>query len=148
MSRSVGGSDCATIVQSLGRKQIELVGWEKVGRKQQVDALRVVDLRSVLVNGGGPPEQLSALRAHCASVCELDLSRSLIGDWLELARICDCLPALTTLNVGENRFTMPASDDWPAFASIAARAFAHVESLHLKQMDLSWTDVRYILLSQ
>lgn len=113
----------------------EIVGMEKIGKKQScLEHLLEVSVSHSKISSAG---NLFALR----NMVNLELTSSLIGNWLILSDIVKQLPCLNYLNLGQNRFEIPSDSDILEIES----NFRHVKSLSLRNCGLeSWNDILQI----
>lgn len=152
-------------------KVVEEVGFDKI-REQQA-ALQ--DLKIVLVDGlgvagigstkwdkesvGGEEwcKTVDEITQTCGSIIELDLSRSLLVDWVDVVGVCKALPRLTVLTIkyvlivikyelsngiySGNRFRDLSTIGLDA--EYVHTAFEGVIELSLDETILSWEEVRW-----
>ncbi|KAF8529341.1 RNI-like protein [Gautieria morchelliformis] len=121
---------------SNGAIAVEAVGMDKVRSKlARLERLREVSLDTENVARADSPGQI---RRRCPNLKGVDLSRSLVPSWAELARIIEELPLLETLSLNFNRLQLPAPDD-------LGTAFAHVRDLRLNGTLTTWDDMLRLL---
>ncbi|KAJ3156832.1 hypothetical protein HDU86_003598 [Geranomyces michiganensis] len=120
--------------------EVETVGWEKIARKvkdgSQVKEVGVAGMR-VGFRGG---EKQGDIGRRFPAIVDLDLSRSLLSRWSDVAEICAELPHLESLRLAHNRFA-PLEEDR---AALAARRFTTVKALTLHHTNTPWTQTEEI----
>jgi len=110
------------------------------------DGTRLDTLRNVSLTGAPPPPAphdpscVYVARAYdlgtpriadtCAAIVALDLSRSLLASWTDVAAIAAELPRLESLALSHTRIALDTD--------LSPRAFAHVRDLYLSAADVSW----------
>ncbi|KAL3896477.1 MAG: hypothetical protein SGCHY_004047 [Lobulomycetales sp.] len=131
-----------------GGLKVETVGWEKIARKQaDLHNVHHVGLADCLIADAG---DIGSLEPDLA-VQDLDLSRNLIYDWNQVARIAQALsPRLESLRLNHNRFMLPdlhtkypsfqmikvlslnaTMVSWDAISSLAGTSCPSLQELHL-----------------
>ncbi|KAJ3175504.1 hypothetical protein HDU87_006167 [Geranomyces variabilis] len=115
--------------------EVETVGWEKIARKVKDGSLLkevgVADMR-VGFRGGEPGE----LGRRFPAIVDLDLSRSLLGSWTDVAEICAELPLLASLRLAHNRFALLKED-----RVAATQRFINVKALTLHHTSTPWAEM-------
>ncbi|XP_064622047.1 tubulin-specific chaperone E-like [Lineus longissimus] len=112
---------------------VEMVGAQKVNLQQgQLNLLKEAGIRGCKVYGAGPRHNLSM---KTPNLRDLDISKTLLPSWEEVARITTQLKHLTSLNVSDNRLQLPRNPD------LLAKAFQKLKTLYLNRMDLNFSEV-------
>ncbi|RMJ22483.1 hypothetical protein PHISP_06639, partial [Aspergillus sp. HF37] len=120
-------------------KVVEEVGFDKI-RKQlaELQELKIVLLDGLCVAGvlaeDDPVQSDTARReieATCPKIAELDLSRSLLSRWADVADICEPLKRLMVLKLNGNRLG-PVDE---------RLRFEGITELHLDETLLSWDEI-------
>ncbi|KAJ3283835.1 hypothetical protein HK104_010196 [Borealophlyctis nickersoniae] len=135
------GSDMVEDMVRLGgaKVEVEMVGWDKIGKKQaQLANLKEVGLAGLTVGFVGA--QAGEVRRTCPSIVDLDLSRNLFGSWADAAEICRELPRLESLRLSYNRFEALSQDQGKALEG----AFTSVRAATLFGTLLNWDDVKAV----
>ncbi|KAI8587781.1 hypothetical protein BDZ88DRAFT_508625 [Geranomyces variabilis] len=118
--------------------EVETVGWEKIARKVKDGSLLkevgVADMR-VGFRGGEQGE----LGRRFPAIVDLDLSRSLLVWWSDVAEICAELPQLASLRLAHNRFASVKED-----RGAAAQRFLNVKALTLHHTETPWAEMEEI----
>jgi len=109
------------------RKEIELVGTEKIQQKQEnLEALKEIDLQEYLVK-----EIDQGFGRAIVSCQKLLLDRNLLCGWNQVVMVLEELPGLHTLSLGNNRLELPLQT-----------SFTHpLKVLVLNCMDLKWEEL-------
>lgn len=121
-----------------GNKQtvVEMVGAKKINERQsKLDTLQEVVLTGMLVFGSPLSDTLSQM---VPSIVDLDITRCLLPTWASVAQIVQQLKCLKSLNVSENKLTLPEN------VNELAPCFCHVRNLFLNKMSLSWKQILQI----
>jgi hypothetical protein len=119
----------------------------------QLDRLKVVGLDAWKVErkldkrtASGPlacaldeSEEPGAILSTCPSIEWLDISRSLLPSWKEVARIAQELPRLSTLIAHFNRFDLLTS-----LEGISDQAFSKIRDLRLDRTLISWAEIQIL----
>ncbi|XP_074655996.1 tubulin-specific chaperone E-like [Tubulanus polymorphus] len=116
---------------------VELVGFDKVNKKQsEFEKLEEVVLRNMKVFGAASYHLLSQ---NVANIIELDLSQNLIPSWEEVSKITNQLKLLKSLNISENRLTLPENP------SKLKECFSSLQTLYMNRMKLqmSFSDILF-----
>ncbi|XP_032820721.2 tubulin-specific chaperone E isoform X2 [Petromyzon marinus] len=112
---------------------MQVVGMEKIFQKQScLESLKIVALSGLGVNSPGPAE---AIREACPNIGDLDISRSLLSSWQEVALITEQLCNLSILILSKNRLDIPET---PRSLS---PCFSHLTVLVLNSCSLTWSQV-------
>lgn len=107
---------------------LELVGFEKVGRKQSnLRELSIAVLDHLCID-----HSKHDLGEVCPNIEELDLSSNLLNSWVGIAAITSQLPRLAVLNVSDNKLAIPENP-----LSLKA-AFSNLTQLQMSHMDYTW----------
>ncbi|KAJ3161946.1 hypothetical protein HDU88_007178, partial [Geranomyces variabilis] len=118
--------------------EVETVGWEKIARKvkdgSRLKEVGVADMR-VGFRGGEQGE----LGRRFPAIVDLDLSRSLLVRWSDVAEICAELPQLASLRLAHNRFASIKED-----RGAAAQRFLNVKALTLHHTETPWAEMEEI----
>ena len=99
-------------------------------------SLREVVLRGEFVGEAGPKETIANT---IPNVMDLDISKCLLSSWRTVADITSQLKRLKTLNVSDNRLSVP---EHPMEFSTA---FAQLKTLFLNRCDYDWYQVCFNL---
>ena len=97
-------------------------------------SLREVVLRGEFVSEAGPKETIANT---IPNVTDLDVSKCLLGSWRTVADITSQLKYMKTLNVSDNRLSVP---ERPAELKTA---FAQLKTLFLNRSSYDWHQVRF-----
>ncbi|KAJ8678996.1 hypothetical protein QAD02_014783 [Eretmocerus hayati] len=129
----------ASIRKTLNAPFVEMVGFQKVNRKQsKFDQLEIICLQDQCVSNAGEPSELAQL---CPRAKELDLSHNLINSWRTVAEIGIQLPELQHLNVSDNE--LPVPDEMNLYQN----AFSNVSHLAMGRLKYNWLSVTRCLLA-
>lgn len=135
----------ATSVRISG-KEVEEVGFEKIQKQiSELKDLRVVVLDELCISGHA--EQRSgesgsmSLAATCPSIRELDLSRNLFEDFVEVMDLMGGLEHLETLKIDGNRF---ASFTLANTRMRMVPPYSQLKSLGLDDTLINWKEVEDI----
>ncbi|KAL5636507.1 hypothetical protein ACGC1H_000458 [Rhizoctonia solani] len=100
------GVETVVLGSSNGAILVEGPRLDKVRAKfSQIERLRNISLNEYDVSSVGNPQVVSKL---CQSVQNLDLSKTLVGNWDTIADIIRCTPSLFTLELNFNRIRLTA----------------------------------------
>ncbi|CAM9824783.1 unnamed protein product [Lampetra fluviatilis] len=112
---------------------MQIVGMKKIFQKQScLETLKIVALSGLGVNSPGPAE---AIREACPNIRDLDISRSLLPSWQEVALITGQLCNLSILILSKNRLDIPET---PRSLS---PCFSNLTVLVLNSCSLTWSQV-------
>ena len=82
----------------ISTKEVQEVGFDKIRtRLAQLNELRIVLVDGLRISTAEGPGQ--AIERDCPMIVELDLSRNLFEDWVEIINICKKLKDLQTLKL-------------------------------------------------
>nr|XP_036583515.1 tubulin-specific chaperone [Colletotrichum truncatum]KAF6792558.1 tubulin-specific chaperone [Colletotrichum truncatum] len=113
-----------------GKKPAEEVGFDKIRRQ----LARVEDLTIVILDGTciavdvAPGDK--GVKETSPLIIELDLSRNLFEEFIQVVRICQELVSLRSLRLNGNRFRIIEDEE--------TKAFTNVNELELEETLLSW----------
>lgn len=114
-------------------RPVEMVGMEKIGSKQsRFDKLKVVVLHNEKVSNAGPEGQIES---QTPNIEELDVSKNLLCSWKAVASITKQLKRLKSLNISDNRLSLPANH------SELEVAFQTVRTLTMNNMTYNWNEI-------
>lgn len=103
---------------SWGGKVVELIGWDKVARKQaRLDALTEVSVAGLDCIAGSD-EDIERIGEELPRVAELDVSRTLFPSLDSLGLVVARLPSLESLRAGANLFDELSCDPANGIASV------------------------------
>ncbi|XP_070577228.1 tubulin-specific chaperone E-like [Ptychodera flava] len=122
-------------VKTYGQRQkaVEMVGAEKVARKQSdFKKLSEVALREMRISSADNEDEIQDTTPN---VTELDLSKNLLSSWEEVAKITRSMKSLKVLKLSENLVELPSEP------SVMTPAFQNVETLFINHMKLTWSEV-------
>lgn len=105
--------------------------WERF-KARSFESLTTILLNQNDVNGAGAEGEI---RKNTPSVRWLDLSRTLLCSWEDVASITEQMEALEGLHLSNNRLCLPSD------ASLLAAAFLNLKVLVLNECELTWTQV-------
>ncbi|CAG9323309.1 unnamed protein product [Blepharisma stoltei] len=119
-------SECYVPTVKNQRKNIELVGTEKIqARQEKIDRLKEIALQTSMVKTIDP-----GFGAHLISCESLLLDKNLLFSWNQIAQILSEIPNLKTLSISQNRINQPLTV-----------SFTHpLKILVLNSMDLVWEE--------
>ncbi|KAL9981206.1 hypothetical protein ACROYT_G009878 [Oculina patagonica] len=119
------------------KKPVEMVGADSIQEKQSnYKELKVVSLRGMPVSG---PDKEHEFFMVAPNISELDLSKTLLSSWNDVASITQNLQHLQILNVSENVLRLP-----PTPAQLLS-SFTTISVLFLNRMRLDWEEVEAIV---
>ncbi|THV07798.1 hypothetical protein K435DRAFT_825160 [Dendrothele bispora CBS 962.96] len=125
-----------TLGSSNGVIEVEAVNLDKIrGKFARLERLREVSLENELVAGADPP---GLVMKTCPNIRGLNLSTSLLSDWLIVANIAIELPALRSLSLNRNRLRIPPQP------GRMPSAFLNVTNLELNGTLTTWQEMQYI----
>ncbi|KAG9484057.1 hypothetical protein GDO78_009778 [Eleutherodactylus coqui] len=117
----------------IGKKTVELVGFESVQEKQsQLNALLDISIRECMVGDVG---QKGELKTNCPNISTLNLSKNLLSSWENVADIALQLEKLKTLDLSENKLSLPSNP------SSLASSFTNLVVLSLNRTGIIWNEV-------
>lgn len=99
----------------------------------KLDRLEEAVLREMFVYG---PGLINDLHQSTPNIRELDLSKNLLSSWEDVAVLCSRLQRLESLNISENKLSIPG--DPLGLAS----SFPALKTVYLNRMGYDWSDVR------
>ncbi|CAH3162341.1 unnamed protein product [Porites evermanni] len=118
-------------------KAVEMVGAHSIQQKQSdYKTLREVSLRGLTVNG---PDKENDFYKVAPNISELDLSKTLLSSWVDVAAITRNLEHLQILNLSENFLRLPSEPEQllPSFSTVTV--------LFLNKMELGFEEVEVIV---
>lgn len=91
----------------IGKKTVELVGFESIQEEQsQLSTLFDISIRDCLVSDAG---QKGEIHRSCPNISTINLSKNLLSSWDNVAGIAFELEKLKTLDLSENRLSLPSN---------------------------------------
>ncbi|CUA67758.1 tubulin folding cofactor E [Rhizoctonia solani] len=130
-----GGVETVVLGSSNGVILVEGPRLDKVRAKfSQIERLRNISLNKYDVSNVGNPQVVSKL---CQSVQNLDLSRTLLGNWNEIADILRCTPNLFILELNFNRIQLTAP--------LNTTNFPKLTRLRLNSTMIDWAEACEVL---
>ncbi|XP_073257799.1 tubulin-specific chaperone E-like [Porites lutea] len=118
-------------------KAVEMVGADSIQQKQSdYKTIREVSLRGLTVNG---PDKENDFYKVAPNISELDLSKTLLSSWMDVASITRNLKHLQILNLSENLLRLPSEPEQllPSFSTVTV--------LFLNKMELGFEEVEVIV---
>ncbi len=115
--------------------KVELVGSEKIRKRQELHKLLDVALKGMPISTMGSQQEIAET---CPQLTDLDLQKTLLTDWCDIANGVSQLPVLHTLNLSRNLFKPVA----PALFSEHDGAFAFLKVLVLNETKMPWSEIR------
>ncbi|RUS25219.1 hypothetical protein BC938DRAFT_472470, partial [Jimgerdemannia flammicorona] len=111
--------------------EVEIVGFEKIERKQKCVKLQEVGLAQTQISSAGTPGEIKRIAPH--------LSKNLITDWSVIAQIISQLHELEVLRLNHTRF-----DPLPTPLPLGLEhAFTSLRSLALNYTRISWREIQH-----
>ncbi|XP_069810559.1 tubulin-specific chaperone E isoform X2 [Dendropsophus ebraccatus] len=133
VKKRYGASDDWNESMVIGKKTVELVGFESVQEEQsQFNTLFDISVRECLVRESG---QKGEIYSSCPNISTLNLSKNLLSSWGNVADIALQLEKLTTLDLSENKLSLPSSP------SALASSFTNLTILSLNRTGVTWNEV-------
>ncbi|KAJ0403329.1 hypothetical protein ATCC90586_004835 [Pythium insidiosum] len=120
------------------QKPIELVGVEKLRRRQTLATIEKISLASCQIAALGV-ETRGQLGALVPQITELDLSGNLLDSWATVLELLEELPLLDTLILSGNRLRYDVS------AAIVERRVPQLKRLVLNQTLMDWATLTTLL---
>ncbi|MFT7807043.1 tubulin-specific chaperone E isoform X1 [Arapaima gigas] len=131
--RYEAATDCSGGEQlKISTRTVEMVGFEDLSEKKKVENLTSVSLRECEVSSPGPENEV---RQTTPNVQTLNLSGNLLSCWEDVAGITRQLEDLAELQLGDNRFCIPAEPQ------SLAHAFISLKVLSLNNTGITWSEV-------
>ena len=124
-------------------KPITLIGMDKVAAWHKLDTISQVSLESFNVGKAyGKDEQAGVVSAQCPRVSELNLRKTMFGNWDDVAKLGRELSRLKILHLSANRFNKlkyPLPQD-----HLLSGAFPNLKVLILTDTNMTWGQVSSI----
>ncbi|KAF5373677.1 hypothetical protein D9758_000875 [Tetrapyrgos nigripes] len=122
---------------SNGAIEVEAVNLDKIrGKFAKLERLREVSLENEFVAKTDP---LGMIRSACPNIRGLNLSTSLLPNWLIVADIAVELPVLQSISLNRNRLQIPSN-----FGNMPT-AFPNVTTLELNGTLTTWPELQFII---
>ncbi|XP_067033871.1 tubulin-specific chaperone E-like isoform X1 [Acropora muricata] len=136
-SDSINQEDMYVMSGKHKKKAIEMVGADSIQEKQSdYQKLKEVSLRDLPVNG---PDRDHKFGLFSPYISELDLSKTLLSSWEDVASITKDLQHLRTLNLSENQLKLPSAPE------TLLPSFSTVKVIFLNRMQFEWYEVEVIV---
>lgn len=124
-------------------RDVGLGGWKMVGDPEAVEGAKSAEAESfsevARAFDHAHGEKEGDIRSVCPNIRWLDLSRSLLPTWTELARITMELPYLDTLILHFNRFA-----SYDGAHVVPKNSFLALRDLRLDGTMITWPEVRFL----
>ncbi|KAM3931184.1 tubulin-specific chaperone E isoform 1-T3 [Leptodactylus fuscus] len=133
LKRRYGINDDWNETMVIGKKTVELVGFESVQEEQsQLNTLFDISVRECMVSDAGPKGEIHSC---CPNISTLNLSKNLLSSWEYVADIAFQLEKLNTLDLSENKLSLPSDP------SSLASSFRKLRVLSLNRTGITWIEV-------
>ncbi|XP_056391089.1 tubulin-specific chaperone E [Hyla sarda] len=133
VTKRYGPSDDWNETMVVGKKTVELVGFELIQEEQsQFKTLQDISVRECLVSEAG---EKGEIHMSCPNISTLNLSKNLLFSWENVAEIAFQLEKLKTLELSENKLSLPSDP------SSLANSFRHLTALSLNRSGVTWNTV-------